>query len=261
MSDTPHSHLNLTSSDTHNDTEHNTEHNTEHSNETPFLLPNYDHGFFYKKLFEINDNVQHLKRHIIVAKNDNINDTIIHQLWDNKISPFLNTLSERIKTLEDKFETYYTPKSVPIVQADDLKSDIAVDDISVTNVLDTENATEEKIDIAPTHIDMADELILETAQTADKTLTADIKTIPEAHSVVSRSDLLPEEDEEETFANLNETYTANVPEGVTGKSRDAQMNIKEKTLDELSKFLETKMKELYDNDFSKERHLKTEQPV
>ena len=261
MSDIPkNSHVNLMSSDIRTD--------AEHDNEAPFLLPNYDNGFFYKKLFEINDNVQHLKRHIIVAKNDNINDTIIHQLWDNKISPFLNTLSERIKTLEDKFETYYTSKNASLIVPDDLKSkifpDVINDDVPNNTLVHHVADVKETITPSATLIDTLDEFITDTAEATNtlekKDLMAHNKTTPEAQSIILRSDLLPQEDEdeEETFAYLNnDTYTSRV----IVPNRDTQMDIKEKTLDELSKFLEAKMKELYDNDFTKKNHLKTEQPV
>ncbi len=76
-----------------------------HKDETvPFTLPHYDYGFFYKKLFEMNDNILHLKRQIIVAGNDNTTEVHVHRLWEDKIYPFLQTLSDRIKTLEDKFQ-------------------------------------------------------------------------------------------------------------------------------------------------------------
>jgi|GEM_PF-3781692 len=102
--------LNLTRPSLYNHGDIMSKHNSDNINESTaqipetddaYTLPAYDQGFFYKKLFEINDNVLGLKQNIIIPTNDNYTDSVISELWDDKIEPFLNNISSRLMHIEN----------------------------------------------------------------------------------------------------------------------------------------------------------------
>lgn len=94
--------------DTTNKSDNKSDDKTHHheNGKQAFTLPEYDHGFFYKKLFEINDNLLTLKQQIFVGSNDNFDMQPINELWDNKIVPYLENINTRITALEDKLQSY-----------------------------------------------------------------------------------------------------------------------------------------------------------
>ena len=177
---------------------------TQNDDSIPFSLPNYDHGFFYKKLFEINDNILHLKRQIIVGSNDNTTEIHVHNLWEDKIFPFLTLISDRIKALEIKFDTYSQ---------------------------NTENNSDHLIVSKTLHSDTQIPFIhLEKIKISDN-LSNNIKS--------DTSDIIAPD--EEAFIHSNN------PIKNAQKRHDLEIDIKQKTLEELRGFLESKMQQFYNN--------------
>lgn len=86
-----------------------------------FNLPEYDNGFLYKKLFEINDNVLKLTKQMVFANNDNMQaqeiSQAVNQLWENRIVPYLSNMSSRITSIENKLagdENSSQPETSPV---------------------------------------------------------------------------------------------------------------------------------------------------
>lgn len=243
-------------------------------NQTPFTLANYDNGFFYKKLFELNDNILHIKRQIIVAKNDNNNEVVTNDLWDNKIHPFLTNLLERIANLEEKF-SYSQNNSI----TNDLKNTDTATELSVlTDNLETKQAnplTADQTDIKniPTIMPVTENLPI-SKSLSENPDEIDEFLIPEKlfNSSLSKKTITENSfsDNEESFdrnfeINKNNQESNPLEESFIHNDKTHEhlfknklndkkdINTKEKTLDELRSFLEAKMQELYDDELSKVR--------
>lgn len=232
-----------------------------------FLLPEYDNGFFYKKLFEINDNVLNLKRQIIIPNNDNLTETHIQTLWDTKIYPFLSNISERLKVLETKLDTLpkskKTSETLPLdnkfLQASDASTP-PYSNIEETKVYDDFVKEITNKIVAQTQ----NPLINQTVPIEKPNDAIQIKT-SESEEVFN---LIPENlvntdnavDTEETFAShtsaniLNNTTASQDTKNSVPKNADIKTaGIQEKTLKEMRDFLEYHMQKLHSNKFSKLR--------
>ncbi len=237
------------------------------------VLPEYDNGFFYKKLFEINDNVLNLKRHIVVPGNDNITETHIQTLWDNKIYPFLSSISERLKVLETKLDTSpkskKTPETLPLDSVNPQTYDAGTPDYS--------NIEETKVydDFVK---EITNKIVTQTQNTSINQTTPiekqhdviQTKASETSHALKTESEevfnLMPESlvhtdnavGTEETFASntpaniLNNTISTENTKNIVQKNSDIKtMGSKEKTLQEMRDFLEYHIQQFHSNKFSK----------
>lgn len=248
---------------------------TRDDNDVPFTLPNYDNGFFYKKLFEINDNVLHLKRQIIVAGNDNITETQINSLWDNKIYPFLSNISDRIKELEGKFDSYnrgldnhVNDKKITDRPLETLPFDVTKPQDDFTSDGDYANIEKTKA-----YNDFVKEITHKIVTQTQNGLIGQVTPVAAKHDFIPTEipekeaekeseevfNLMPAdridadtktESSEETFAtsthvNIADNFDDN------GHKNHTIKNTKEKTLKEMRDFLQSKMQQFHNNEFSK----------
>ncbi len=228
-------------------------------------LPEYDNGFFYKKLFEINDNVLNLKRQIIIPRNDNITETHIQTLWDNKIYPFLSSISERLKVLETKLDSSpslkKTPETLPLDVLDGVRPQT-----TEANTLQYANIEETKVyddfvkEITNKIVAQTQNpLINQTPPLEKHNEVIDTKTseseevfniIPE--NLVNTVDTDDTVDIEETFASNAPAASVNNTPHIVQKNSDIKTTgAKDKTLKEMRDFLEYQMQQFHSNKFSK----------
>ncbi|MFT6072285.1 MAG: hypothetical protein ACJAXL_000820 [Alphaproteobacteria bacterium] len=254
------------------------------------ILPDYDHGFFYKKLFEINDNVLNLKRSIIIPQNDNVSEQRIETFWSTKIEPFLINISDRIAEIEKKLANNI------LVNAQNLSHKEQLD-----NIAEIPDNTAEVIEsVVPNFAEITPHEKVENFKLATQTNQDTVKNDLDedsfikdlTHKIITQNQEAAKdaainnqdnddddetfdlnesatpiheiEDDEESFLHTpktkTETKTAAKPEvkteaetkaEIVQDQRNIALDIKEKTLEELKEFLEIKMQQLYDNEFSK----------
>jgi Ca2+/Na+ antiporter len=222
-------------------------------------LPEHDNGFFYKKLFEINDNVLNLKRHIIVPVNDNITETHIQTLWDNKIYPFLSSISERLKVLETKLDSSSSLKKTP----ETLPLDITNPQTHDVGTLHYSHIEETKV-----YDDFVKEITNKIVTQTQNTIINQTTSIEKHNDVIQNKaseleevfNLIPENlvntdnsvETEETFASNTSANILNNRQHTVQKNSDIKTTgSKEKTLKEMRDFLEHHMQQLHLNKFSK----------